>query len=94
MATIDIYCWMIGQTADGEPVMERCLLDETPAEGARLAQQDAAAWAQELIAELDGLDRKSIRALREGNVARVAQIEARCETLRRRLRACHEVMGS
>lgn len=92
MAELDIYCWMVGQTADGEPLLEKCLLDEPPGEGAFHAQQDAQAWAEEIVDELDDLDRKSIRALREGDAARVAQIEARAEALRRRLRACQAAL--
>ncbi len=92
MADIDVYCWMVGQTQDGEPLLDKCLLDETPGEGAWHAQQDAQAWVEELLAELDVLDRKSIRALREGDTVRVAQIEARAEALRRRLRVCQDAM--
>lgn len=87
MAVIDIWCWIAGETPDGEQVLGKCLLAETPPANAWHAQQDADAWREEIIAELNVLDTKSIRALREGNAARIAEIEARAEQLRGWLRA-------
>lgn len=46
------------------------------------AQRDKDAHNAPILAQLDELDRKSIRALREGDAARVAQIEAQATALR------------
>lgn len=39
-----------------------------------------------ILAELDALDRKSIRALREGNAARIAELEQKAVALRLQLK--------
>lgn len=41
----------------------------------------------QILAELETLDRKSIRALREGDATRIAEIEAQAEALRQELRS-------
>lgn len=41
----------------------------------------------QILAELEALDRKSIRALREGDATRIADIEAQAEALRVELRS-------
>lgn len=92
MQTIMVWAWLDGQTPTGEPILRRALADgtERPAgvpESAWLAEQDAQAWRTEILRELDALDTKSIRALREGNVERIAQIEALANDLRGILRA-------
>ena len=85
MAAVAIWVWQTGETPDGAPVLERCFADEPHPDDAWEGEQDAAAWRDEIMAALDAIDAKSIRALREGNAPRLAELEARAEMLRAQL---------
>lgn len=55
-----------------------------------IAEQEAknnAIIKQDILKQLDQLDAKSIRALREGNTERIAQYEAQAQDLREQLNA-------
>lgn len=57
-------------------------------EAATAEQEQAAkdAERQKIITELEDIDRKSIRALREGNKERIASLEGEAEKLREKLK--------
>jgi hypothetical protein len=91
MAVCMVWAWVAGEGQDGAPVVEKRLAedDARPADApqsAWLAEQDVAAWREEIMAALDGIDAKSIRALREADAARLAALEAEAERLRNTLR--------
>lgn len=81
-----IWARIAGQTPEGEPIIEKCPLSEPPPENAWAAEQDVDAWKDEILAELEMLDRKSIRALRDGSKDRLDDIESRAQKLRGYLR--------
>lgn len=85
--TCNVWAWIDGETPTGEPVLRKTLATgaERPANvpaHAWLAEQDVDAWRQEIMAEFETLDRKSIRALRDGSADVIAAIEARAAELR------------
>jgi hypothetical protein len=92
MSDVPIWYWIAGTDEDGNPIAQRAprtgadpAADGAPT-GALATMQDAQTWQQDLIDELDKLDRRSIRALREGNAQRIAQIEADAQRLREHIR--------
>lgn len=92
MSICYVWTWIAGETYDGSTVVEKRLADgdTRPAdvpEHACLAEQDVSAWRDEIMAKLDYIDAKSIRALREGDAARLSALEADAERLRQTLRA-------
>lgn len=92
MATVQVWAWVAGEDCDANPIVERVLADAptrpagVPA-AAWLAEQDVAAWRDEIAARLRTIDARSIRALREGDAARVAALEADAANLRAVLRS-------
>lgn len=48
---------------------------------------DPTAWREEILDQLDILDRKSIRAIREGNQSRIDEIESQAALMRDLLRS-------
>lgn len=92
MAVCYVWAWIAGETQDGSPTLEKRLADgeARPAdvpEHAWLAEQDVDAWREEIMAALADIDARSIRALREGNASRLAELEAKAKRLRETLRA-------
>lgn len=55
-------------------------------EKAEYSEQDADVFREELLIKLEELDKKSIRALREGNEVRLMMLEQQAEKLRSMLR--------
>ena len=60
---------------------------DTPEYIAEQKQKENAIIKQDILKQLDQLDAKSIRALREGNTERIAQYEAQAQKLREQLNA-------
>jgi hypothetical protein len=92
MSDVPIWYWIAGTDEDGRPIAQRAprtgadpAADGAPT-GALATMQDAQAWQQDLVAELDELDRRSIRALRDGSAQRIAQIESDAQRLREHIR--------
>jgi hypothetical protein len=92
MSDVPIWYWIAGTDEDDRAIAQRVprtgadpAADGAPAD-AIATMQDAQTWRQDIIDELDELDRKSIRALREGNAQRLAQIEADAQRLREHIR--------
>ncbi len=81
MASVAVWLW-----TDAQGAQHKCPLDEPPPCQAVATEQDVDAWREEILSELDRLDIKSIRALREGNTQRLTEIEARASDLRRWLK--------
>lgn len=82
-----VWLWQVGLTPDGAPMLEKHPVSAgfAPPPGARLAEQDEQAWREEIMAELEEVDRKSIRPLREGDSVRLVSLEERAKILRKRL---------
>ena len=59
--------------------------EETAAQQAATQAAQTAQQRQAILAQLDDLDRRSIRALREGNQTRITQLEAEAAGLRTQL---------
>jgi hypothetical protein len=92
MSDVPIWYWIAGTDEDDRAIAQRVprtgadpAADGAPAD-AIATMQDAQTWRQDIIDELDELDRRSIRALREGNAQRIAQIEADAQRLREHIR--------
>ena len=60
---------------------------DTPEYIAEQKAKNNAIIKQDILKQLDQLDAKSIRALREGNTERIAQYEAQAQDLREQLNA-------
>jgi hypothetical protein len=92
MSDVPVWYWIAGIDEDGRAIAQRVprtgadpAADGAPAD-AIATMQDAQTWRQDIIDELDELDRRSIRALREGNAQRIAQIETDAQRLREHIR--------
>ena len=78
---------------DMQKMIDGVLIDLTPNEIAEVAKQTALAalpkarTRTDVLADLAAIDTKSIRALREGNATRIAELETQAQSLRTELGA-------
>ena len=78
-----------GYFAGTHQIIDGVLIDisNTPEYIAEQKAKNNAIIKQDILKQLDQLDAKSIRALREGNTERIAQYEAQAQDLREQLNA-------